>query len=108
MTNGSRVGSTPLHFAAEKGQVDACRLIMKCVKNKNPPNAEGVTPLHMAAFSGHLEACKVLLEESDDKNPMDLYGKTPAFCAVQNHRYRLSIYIAKYLINNCIVKHIGQ
>ena len=81
---------------------------MKYVRNKNPPKADGVTPLHSAAIFGHLEVYKLLLKESDDKNPVDLYGNTPAICAVQNHHYRLSIYIAKYLIVNCIVKCIGQ
>jgi ankyrin repeat protein len=107
-TKSPIVGYTPLHIAAQAGQVDACRLILKGVKNKNPPDMNGETPLHLAASYGHLEACKVLLEELDDKNPMDLYGRTPAICAVQNHHYMLSLYIVKYLIKNWIVKCIGQ
>ena len=80
---------------------------MKCVKNKDPPNAEGITPLHMAAYSGHLEAFKILLKESDDKTPVDLYGNTPAICAVLNRQYRVPIFIAKCLIKNWIVKFVG-
>ena len=108
MTKGPNIGVTPLHIAAETGDVDTCRLIMKYVRNKNPPKADGVTPLHSAALYGRLEVFKLILKESDDKNPIDLYGRTPAFYAVQNHHYKLSIYIAKYLMKNWIVKRIGQ
>jgi hypothetical protein len=107
-TKGPNVGITPLHIGAETGNVDTCRLIMKYVRDKNPPTADGLTPLHSAAAFGHLEVYKLLLEESDDKNPIDLYGRTPGYYAVQNHHYRLSIYIAKNLIKNWIVKRISQ
>ena len=106
ITKGRNVGVTPLHIAAETGEVDTCRLIMKYVRNKNPPDVDGITPLHTAAFFGHLEVVKLLLDESDDKNPIDRYGRRPASYAVQNHHYRLSVYIAKYLIKSWIVKRI--
>ena len=38
----------PLHIAAETGEVDTCRLIMKYVRHRNPPSADRVTPLHRA------------------------------------------------------------
>ena len=77
-------------------------------KEQESPKSGWSTPLHSAAFYGRLEVFKLLLEESDDKNPIDLYGRTPAFYAVQNHHYRLSIYIAKYPIKNWIVTRISQ
>ena len=43
--------NTPLHFAAEKGYLNICKLIMQnvYVYDKNPENNFGVTPLHLAA-----------------------------------------------------------
>ena len=61
---GGIYGTTPLHFAVEKGHLDICRLIIENVKDKNPPDVIGRTPLHWAAEKGdlaisHLIICNV-------------------------------------------------
>ena len=46
--------NTPLHKAAENGQLSECQLIVSHVEKKNPENFFGDTPLHVAAEKGHL------------------------------------------------------
>ena len=60
---GTGKGQTPLHVAADRGQLEICRLILDIVEEKNPANLkEGATPLHLAATQGHLEVCKLFLD----------------------------------------------
>ena len=81
--------NTPLHLAADRGQLGAYQLIMENVDNKNPINSitdemrwkymkrrdvyelgsYGITPLHLAAKNGHLSVCKLIIENVFDKNP---------------------------------------
>ena len=81
--------NTPLHLAADRGQLGAYQLIMENVDNKNPINSVttemrwkykkrrdvyelgsyGITPLHLAAKNGHLSLCKLIIENVLDKNP---------------------------------------
>ena len=46
---------TPLHWAAENGNLALCKLIVTNVEEKNPQDIYQNTPLHYAAKSGHLE-----------------------------------------------------
>ena len=81
--------NTPLHLAADRGQLGAYQLIMENVDNKNPINSitpemrwkymkrrvvyelgsYGITPLHLAAKNGHLSVCKLIIKNVVDKNP---------------------------------------
>ena len=56
-------GNTPLHFAAENGQIEMVQFIMNNVDNKNPVNNSGETPLHWAARNGQRNICKIILQE---------------------------------------------
>ena len=49
------VRKTPLHWAAENGNLALCKLIVNNVEEKNPQDIYQNTPLHYAATSGHLE-----------------------------------------------------
>ena len=53
--------NTPLHFAANSGQLGAYQLIMENIVNKNPGDYTGWTPLHSAAQNGHLIVVKPIL-----------------------------------------------
>ena len=55
-------GKTPLHQAAESGNLEECKSIMDHVEVKNPPNRFGFTPLHFAANEGHLSICQLIIE----------------------------------------------
>ena len=75
-------GITPLHYAAEGGYFNVCKLIMKQnIANRNPGNLNGITPLHKAAKESHMKICILLIENIDDKNPTDINGNTPLHIA---------------------------
>ena len=80
-------GWTPLHFAAENGHFEVCKLIIENVRDKNPGDYKGITPLHLAAENGQIELCELILDNSQEKNPMDKDGWTPLQLANDNgHR----------------------
>ena len=61
-------GKTPLHYAAEKGYLKECKVILENVQEKNPKDNIGFTPLHYAAQKGFQEVCQLFLESVQDKN----------------------------------------
>ena len=71
-------GETPLHWAAEKGHYDVCKLILENDGYRNPKDDKGITPLHLAAGANDLELCKLIINNlENDKNPKHLGGWTP-------------------------------
>jgi ankyrin repeat protein len=83
---------SPLHIAAEAGQVSLCEFILKITEDKNPKLknlkrfdssvvSAGWTPLHEAALGGHLLICSLIMDEIQDKNPGDDKGFTPLHAA---------------------------
>jgi ankyrin repeat protein len=72
------VGSSPLHYAANKGCLESFEFIIERSTEKNPQiKLMGVTPLHLAAEKGHLEICKTILQNCQNKNPVLGFGITP-------------------------------
>ena len=61
-------GKTYLHYAAEKGYLKDCKVILENVQEKNPKDNAGFTPLHYAAQKGFLELTQLFLENVQDKN----------------------------------------
>ncbi|XP_077996945.1 histone-lysine N-methyltransferase EHMT2-like [Glandiceps talaboti] len=53
---------TSLHYGAEKGHLDICKLLLKAGAQVNAANDRKRTSLHCAAISGHFDICKLLLE----------------------------------------------
>ena len=53
--NPKALGWTPLHFAAQKGQMEICQLILENITEKNPANMCGQTPKSLAIENGHEE-----------------------------------------------------
>lgn len=61
-------GDTPLHQAAQAGQLDVCAtLLAKGATHR--PNNKGDTPLHKAANKGHAEVCELLLDNGAASEP---------------------------------------
>ena len=66
---------TPLHLAAQNGQLKMCQLIIGNVADKNP-KALGWTTLHFDAPKGQIEICKLIHEKTYyRKNPVKCVGK---------------------------------
>ena len=58
----NNLGFTPLHFAAQNGHLELCKIVFKNIKKKNPRTSVGITPLYLAATNGHLNICEAILE----------------------------------------------
>jgi FOG: Ankyrin repeat len=54
-------GNAPLHRAAESGNHNVIRFLMKSGASVNDKNALGQTSLEIAASNGHTEAAKALI-----------------------------------------------
>src|SRR5688572_27648808 len=58
----SRSNDTPLHAAAEAGDVAKIKVLLKQNVDVNAANRYGDTPLFLAAQNNHAEAIKLLLQ----------------------------------------------
>ena len=83
------VKCSPMHIAAECGNLELCRYFIDRIEDKNPKDFYGETPLHWAAEKGHYEVCKLILEKISDKNPKDVYGNTPLQIAAKHGNLKL-------------------
>ena len=93
---GGQHGGTPLHYAAEFGQLH----IVQYLTNKHGCNPSCLdknnsTPLNLAAIRGHMDIVKFLtLEKHCDPMSQDIYGNTALHHAVLNGQLE----IVKFLI----------
>ena len=53
-------GDTPLHYAADRGRLDICQLLVENVQDRNPANNKGQTPLELAKTKGHDNVVQLL------------------------------------------------
>ena len=73
----THMGTTLLHDAVDKEDLETCALIIKNVSYPNSGDKKLFTPLHKAAIEGYFEVFKIIFENTIDKNPIDIYGKKP-------------------------------
>ena len=57
-------GITPLHWAAERGSLKLCQLIMANIDEQNPMDNFGRTPEDLARGSGHTAVAKWFAENA--------------------------------------------
>ncbi|XP_048577886.1 palmitoyltransferase AKR1 isoform X2 [Nematostella vectensis] len=69
-------GITPLHRAATRGNIDACKLLIQYGANVNKVNGFGETPLHYACQAASLRFVNVLVENGADFNVLDNGGRS--------------------------------
>jgi peptidoglycan/LPS O-acetylase OafA/YrhL len=62
----SKLGITPLSWAAMKGDVASVTLLIEHGADVNRGNRDGSTPLHSAAFLGHDPVAEILIEHGAD------------------------------------------
>jgi hypothetical protein len=87
-----RLGSTPLHSAAEWGHAQVVSALVKAAARVSASDKNGSTPLHAAAEWGHTEVAKILLGAGADANATDSNGETPLHVAAARRVPPLIIY----------------
>lgn len=70
-------GWTPLHFAADEGNVQLCSVLLRGGANVNAETNSYETPLHRAAYNGHADVCDLLTDNGANINAEDKDGDTP-------------------------------
>jgi len=73
---GSRAPSTPLHSAAEKGDLRAVQQHVAAGTDLNAKNTSGWTALHLAAMNGKMPIVEALLAGGADDSVTGPQGKT--------------------------------
>jgi len=82
-------GDTPLHGAAQGGDVEIVRMLLDKGANVNAKNKVGGTPLMWAAVYGNHDAAQLLLNRGADASAKDAEGNTAADWAARNNRDEL-------------------
>lgn len=76
-------GKTPLHVAAESGDVVAIKSLLADCGNPNAKDDNKATPLHFAASGGHLDAMSTLLKAGGTLDAQDKNSERPFTWAVK-------------------------
>ena len=79
-------GDTPLHGAAQNGNVEIINLLLDKGANPNTKNKLGGTPLMWAAVYGNDDAARLLLKRGADPSLKDNDGITALGWAMENKR----------------------
>lgn len=75
-------GKSALHFVADKGDVEAAKLLVAAGADVNLADKCGLTPLMNAAQAGHVEMVKFLLERGANEKAVSDAGETAETYAV--------------------------
>ena len=91
----NRLGCTPLYIAAQRGNLQLCKLLIDMGADLNMPNKYGHSPLHRAACNGHLNVCKLLVSKGCQLDSRTNWGFTPLDRAIQKNKPA----VAQFLIS---------
>jgi ankyrin repeat protein len=89
---GSKTGFTPLMFAAQQGDVDSARILLRA--GAKPNDAQGktaLTPLMIASAMGHTKAVDLLLDNGANPNLVDANGYTSLHRVVRDSDYGIDL-----------------
>ena len=77
------VGKTAMHFAADKGQLDAVQWLAQAGASKEKLDNLGQTPLYTAVVSHRVSVLQYLFEQGCDVDTPDNAGVTPLHVAAK-------------------------
>ena len=81
----TKLGWTPLHFAARYGQLECCRLLLDAGASIiATTKLRGYMPIHLAALYDQVDIVDFLLQRGNDRNVCTLEGWTPLHAAVEH------------------------
>ena len=81
--NNVSVSSTPLHRAAQNGNIEEVRRLLENGADVNAQANNGSTPLHAAAEEGQREVVQLLLDGGADIEVRDMFGDRPLHMAAE-------------------------
>ena len=89
---GSKTGFTPLMFAAQQGDADSARILLRAGAKPNDAQPKtGLTPLMIASAMGNAKAVDLLLDNGADPNAVDTNGYAPLHKAVRDSDYGIDV-----------------
>uniref|UniRef100_A0A668A7G5 Espin like n=1 Tax=Myripristis murdjan TaxID=586833 RepID=A0A668A7G5_9TELE len=62
-------GGTPLHDAAENGELECCKILLANQANPSDQDIDGFTAAHLAEYNGHYECARYLRESPQARYP---------------------------------------
>jgi ankyrin repeat protein len=77
-------GSTALHWAVRRNNVEMVRVLMGAGANPSAATRYSITPLHLAASNGNAAIIEMLLKAGVDSNSVALEGQTALMTAALN------------------------
>ena len=88
----SKTGFTPLMFAAQQGDADSTRIMLRAGAKPNVAQPKtGLTPLMIASAMAKAQAADLLLENGADPNAMDTNGYAPLHRVVRDSDYGIDM-----------------
>jgi ankyrin repeat protein len=88
----SKTGFTPLMFAAQQGDEDSTRILLRAGAKPNDAQTKtGLTPLMIASAMAHAKAVDALLDNGADPNLADANGYTSLHRVVRDSDYGINL-----------------
>src|SRR6266446_5169421 len=104
----SKTGFTPLMFAAQQGDVDSARILLRAGAKPNDAQPKtALTPLMIASAMGHTEAVNLLLDNGANPNLVDANGYTSLHRVVRDSDYGINLGSKGEILTivNSLLKH---
>jgi uncharacterized protein len=88
----SKTGFTPLMFAAQQGDADSARILLRAGAKANDVQPKsGLTPLMIASAMGRTQAVDLLLDNGADPNALDTDGYAALHRVVRDSDYGIEL-----------------
>jgi len=89
---GSKTGFTPMMFAAQQGDVESSKVLLRAGAKPNDAQPRtGLTPLMIASAMGHTSTVDLLLENGANPNLVDANGYTSLHRVVRDSDYGIDL-----------------
>uniref|UniRef100_A0A5S6R5I7 Protein SEC13 homolog n=1 Tax=Trichuris muris TaxID=70415 RepID=A0A5S6R5I7_TRIMR len=88
-----RYGFSPLHYAASRGSLSACKTMWSKLNSSQVTSAfqQGtITPLHCAARYGWVDVMEFFIKNGCDIDTRDVYGRTALYVALYYGKYEFA------------------
>jgi ankyrin repeat protein len=86
-------GYTPLHYAAEYGQMEIAQYLVSNGANINARDNDGYTPLQLAVFEEHKDLVVFLVSNGADVNAVNNYRISPIYRAILSNNYEIANFL---------------